>query len=149
MGKIKTDTQKRLKPKKRLLSNRSIVFIKIATACILLLGCALFFFSNMQLFWSDLTSWVFAFPIVFFTGLIWICAYIVHLAGKIDDKNLHHADRFDWLYKLVFTITVVAIVVRTVFIYLFPPWPIVAICIISGVMALLTPRIVDNNNDEF
>jgi len=103
----------------------------------------------MKLFWDDLRSVVFAFPIVFFVGLIWICIYIVHLAGHIDDKNLHHADRFDWLYRIVFSVTVIAIVVRTVFIQIFPPWPIVTICIISGVLALITPKIVDNNNDEF
>jgi len=148
MGKIKTNTHKRLQPKKQLLGNKAIVFIKIATACVLLLGCALFFFTSMSLFLSDFLSWRFAFPVVFFAGLIWICIYIVNLAGHIDKKTLYNADRFHWLYKIVFTITVLAIVLRTLFI-LRIPWPIVIICLISGVFTLFTPRIIDNNNDEF
>jgi len=149
MGKIKTDTKKRLQPKKQRLSNKTIVMMKIAAACVLLLGGALFFFSNMRLFWNDFLSWRFAFPIVFFVGLIWICAYIVNLAGHIDDKNLHHADRFDWLYKIVFTITVLAIILRGVLGQLFADPIIAIICIISGLLALFTPKIIDNNNDEF
>ena len=149
MGKIKTDIQKRLKPKKQLLGNKTIVLIKITTACILLLGCALFFFLNMQMFLDDFLSIRFAFPIVFFAGLIWVCIYIVNLAGHIDDKNLHHADRFDWLYKIVFILTVLSIVVRSILKDFGANWPIIVICIVSGILTLITPRIVDNNNNEF
>jgi len=149
MGKIKTDTQKRLKPKKQRLANKTIVLIKIGAACVLLLGCALFFFANMKLFWTDFISWRFAFPVLFFAGLAWICVYIINLAGHIDDKDLHHADRLDWLYKLVFFLTVTALVVRSILGNLFVPGPIVIICILSGVITLFIPKIVDNNNDEF
>jgi len=148
MAKIKTDTQKRLKPKKQLLSNKTIVMIKISAACLLFLGCALFFFIDMKLFLDDFLSVRFAFPVVFFAGLIWVCIHIVNLGGHMDKKTLYHADRFDWLYRLVFIVTVTATVVRS-FLTLRIPWVIIVICIISGLMTLLTPRIVDNNNDEF
>jgi len=151
MAKIKTNTHKRLRPKKRLFDNKTIVIIKIVTACVLLLGCSLFFFSNLKLFGDDFSKfWIRPFPIIFFAGLIWICVYIVNLAGKIDSKDLHHADRFDWLYRLVFIITILSMIFRTfVFANLSMPWEIITLCAISGVATLCTPRIVDNNNDEF
>jgi len=153
MGKIKTNTQKRLEPKKQKVTNKTIVLIKIGTACLLLLGCSLFFFANMSLFWDDLKSFisvVFFFPIVFFVGLLWICIYIVNLAGHIDDKDLHHADRYDWLYKIVFITTVMSMVCRSFIFYgLNVPAVITTICVISGLITLFTPKIMDNNNDEF
>ena len=148
MAKIKTDTQKRLNPKKQIFSNKTIVLIKIATACILLLGCSLFFFANLNLFWSDLKKFN-PFPVVFFAGLLWTCIYVVNLAGHIDNKDIHHADRYDWLYKIVFTVTVMSVVLRTFLGSLNVPPAITIICIISGVMTLLTPKLLDNNNDEF
>ena len=149
MAKINLKVQKRLQPKEQLLSNKSIVMVKITAACILLLGCSMFFFANMQLFWSDLKR-ISPFPFVFFGGLIWIAIYIVNLAGHIDDNELHHADRRDLLYKVVFVLTVLSMVFRSfVFKDLAVHPEITIICIISGVITLATPRILDNNNDEF
>ena len=154
MGKqkeIDTNTKSRLKPKKRLFSNKTIVIIKIVAACILFFACCLFFFGNMKSFGEDLKNFN-PFPIIFFVGIIWICIYISNLVGKIEDKNLYLADRFDWLYKLVFTITILSMIVRSFFFikpYLAVPTEIIILCIISGVLTLLTPKIVDNNNEEF
>jgi len=149
MAKIKTNTQKLLRPKRQFFTNKTIVLMKITAACILLLGCSLFFFANMPLFWSDLKK-LSPFPAIFFLGLGWICVYIVNLAGHIDDKNLQHADRYDWLYKIIFTTTVMSLVFRSfVFASLSVPPAITTICIISGILTLLTPKILDYNNDEF
>lgn len=149
MAKIKLDREKRLRPKKPLLDNKTIVIIKIATACILLLGCSLFFFSDMGLFWDDLMR-LSPFPVVFFAGLVWICLYIVNLAGHIDDQDLYHADRHDLIYKIVFIVTVMSMVFRCfVFASLAVPREITIICIVSGIITMFTPKIVDNNNEEF
>lgn len=103
----------------------------------------------MELFWDDIKKFN-PFPIVFFAGLIWVCIYIVNLAGHIDDKDLHHSDKYDWLYKIVFITTVMSMVFRSfVFYSLNVPPAITTICIISGIITLLTPKIMDNNNDEF
>ena len=154
MGKnkeIDTNTKKRLQPKARFFSNKTIVIIKIIAACILFFACCLFFFGNMEMFADDLKNFN-PFPIIFFAGIIWVCIYISNLVGKIEDKNLYLADRFDWLYKLVFTITILSMVVRSFLFaepYLAVQTEIVILCIISGILTLMTPKIVDNNNEEF
>ena len=154
MGKrqqIKTDAHKRLRPKKRLVGNKAIVIIKISTACLLFFACCLFFFENTGMFLRDLKNFS-PFPIVFFAGLAWVCGYIANLVGKIEDRNLYLADRFDWLYKIIFTITILATVVRSFLFakpYLNVPTVIVTLFVVSGIITLLTPKIIDNNNEEF
>jgi len=157
MAKIDTNSYRRLKPKKRRMSNRTTVIVRVVAACLLFFACTLFFFENIDIFWDDLISFS-PFPIIFFSGIIWIVAYIINLITKIENKDLHHADRFDWLYKLVFTIVVLAMVLRSFLFTLtvlsvttFPEILISApiIAIISGVITLLTPRIIDNANEDF
>ena len=149
-SKIKTDAHKRLKPKKRLLSNKAIVIVKLVAATLLFFACSLFFFDNIDMFLDDIINFN-PFPVLFFAGLLWISGYIINLVIKIEDKNLHLADRLDWLYKIIFIVTIMAILVRSFFFIqpLSVPIEIVVICILSGIMTLLTPRIVDNNNEEF
>lgn len=163
MSKLRIDVHKRLQPKKPLLGNKAIVIIKIVAACLLLLGGSMFFFvyitpfendpaavvKSLTLFEEDLKNFS-PFPIVFLAGLVWICIYVVNLAGHIDDKDLYLADKYDMLYKVVFIVTVMSMVFRCfVFSNLKVPEPIAAICIISGVITMFTPKIVDNNNEEF
>jgi len=151
MSKLKNDTHKRTKPKKRLLSNKTIVAVKVVTACVLFFACALFFFGNISLFVGDFKSFN-PFPLVFFAGLIWVCVYIANLLSKIEDKNLYLADRHDWLYKLIFTVTILSVIIRSFIFeqpYLSVPTFIVSLFIISGILTLLTPNIIDNNNDDF
>jgi hypothetical protein len=151
MGKkLDVNTEKRLRPQKRLLGNKSIVVIKIATAALLFFACCLFFFQYMDLFWSDLKNWI-PFPIVFFAGLIWVCIYIGNLVAHIESRNLYLSDRYDWLYKIVFTVIILSMVVRSFFAkpYLQVPEMIIVLCIISGIITYLTPKIVDNSNDDF
>ena len=92
------------------------------------------------------------FPVIFFAGIIFVCVHISILIAKIEDKNLYLADRFDWLYKLIFTITILSMIVRG-FVFAQPYLNIstfiVTLCAVSGVVTLLTPRIVDNDNKEF
>ena len=157
---INTNTKKRLRPKKRLLGNKTIVIIKIASACVLFFACALFFFNNIELFVDDLRAFN-PFPVIFFAGLVFVIVYIVNLTIKIEDNNLYLADRLNWLYKAVFTITILAMIVRILFaeelyrsmLNLTLSFNIltfaVALCVASGVVTLLTPKIVDNDNDEF
>jgi len=157
MAKINLNRQRRLQPKEPLFSNKTIVLIKIAAACLLLLGGSLFFFTyitpsqegKLTLFEEDLQS-LNPFPLVFLAGLVWVIIYVINLAGHIDDQDLHLADRHDLLYKIVFIVTVMSMVFRCfVFSNLNVPEAITAICLLSGVITLFTPKIVDNNNEEF
>jgi tryptophan-rich sensory protein len=157
MAKIKTDVTKRLEPKQPLFSNKTIVLIKIAAACLLLLGGSLFFFSYLApaaegkptLFEEDLQN-LNPFPLVFLAGLVWVVIYVINLAGHMDDKDLYNADRYDLLYKIVFIVTVMSMVFRCfVFSNLNVPEAITIICLLSGIITMFTPKIVDYNNEEF
>jgi len=103
------------------------------------------------MFIADFKKWS-PFPYVFFAGLIWVCIYMANLISKIEDKNLYLADRYEWVYKIVFTVTILAIIVRCFF-FLKPffaiPVEIVVLCVVSGVLTLITPKIIDNNNNDF
>ena len=147
---INTNTKDRLRPQKRLFSNKAIVVIKIAAACILFFACCLFFFENTTMFYNDILSFN-PFPLVFFIGIFWVSFFIINLVSKIEDKNLYLADRLDWLYKVIFIITILSMVVRSMLEkpYLNVPIEIIVLGIISGVLTLITPKIVDNDNQEF
>ena len=102
------------------------------------------------MFLSDLKHYNF-FPIVFFAGIILICLYIANLVGHIESKELYKADRYDLWYRIVFTITLLSLVIRSFFAppYLNVPIPIVCLAVASGLITWLTPKIVDNDNNEF
>ena len=139
-----------IRAKSRRLSSRTIVVLKIAAGSLLFFGCCLFFFSYRGMFWDDIKGGN-PFPVVFFSGLILVCAYIINLVGHMDSEELYLADRFDLVYKIVFTITILSMALRAILSepYLNVPVTIMVVCIFSGILTLVTPKIVDNNNDEF
>jgi hypothetical protein len=136
------------KPKKQIYSSKSIVIMKLIAALLLFFGCCLFFFQNTSMFWTDIKN-LCPFPFIFFAGIAWICIYIANLTGHFESRDLYLADRYDWLYKTVFTITILAMIMRSMFYSLSVPPVIIIICAVSGLMTLATPKIVDNTNDEF
>lgn len=150
MEKKKTAKKHSKDSKKPLFTNKQIVLIKIGSACLLFFCCCLFFFQSMEMFWNDLKSFN-PFPIIFFAGLIFVCTYISILVGHINSKELFKAERLDLVYRIVFSITLIALVIRSFFAkpYLNVPIHIVVLAVVSGIITWITPRIVDNNNSDF
>ena len=135
---------------KPIMSNKAIVIMKIVCASIMFFACCLFFFGNIEMFWESLKSFS-PFPFIFVGGSLYISVYLANLVGHIEDKNLYLADRHDKIFKAVFVITIMSMVLQS-FLYASPltvPVVITVMCILSGVAVLFTPKIIDNNNDEF
>jgi hypothetical protein len=105
---------------------------------------------------------------VFFIGTLFVAAYVVILMGHFDRKSLYRADRLDWLYRLVFAITLFSIAFR---VYFLPssidpsmvhgeliesgfgtmqvPTHIIIMGIVAFIIMLLTPRVRDCDNEDF
>ncbi|MCL2570305.1 MAG: hypothetical protein FWE16_03810 [Firmicutes bacterium] len=134
-----------------LFSNKVIVIIKILTACILWFAASLFFFMHARVFLDDFLSPLFFMPIFFFGGLILVLIYIGFLVGRIEDKRLFLADKYDIPYKIMFSALLIFMNIRSLFIepYLNIPITIIVLSLVSGAATWLTPRLVENNNEEF
>ena len=130
------------------MSTKSIVIMKIVAAGMLFFSCSLFFFQHMEQFGEDIRN-LNPFILVFFAGVVVVCLYGAVLAGNMEERKLYLADRYDWIYKLVVTVLVVSTLLRSFLSRLGVPIVITVLFIISGLLVLLTPRIIDNNNDEF
>ncbi|MCL2755591.1 MAG: hypothetical protein FWE45_00885 [Firmicutes bacterium] len=140
--------------------------MKIITACFLLLASLLFIFTPTQVFddnadryievfavhflWQDITSFN-PLPIFFFAGILAICAYISFLVYRVNSKTFYSADRFDLWYKMLFSLILIYICIRSLFIvpYLNVPLELVIIAVASGLFNWLIPPIICNNSEEF
>ena len=147
MGAKKGTAKKPVHPK-RIFSNKTTVVIKISAAVILFFACCLFFFQYIGMLWDDLKHFN-PFPIIFLAGIVFICAYIINLLVHIENKELYKADRFDLLYRIIFTITLLSMVIRVYLVKLSVPTLIVCLAVISGLLTWLAPQIIDNDNTEF
>lgn len=141
-------------------NNKSTVILKIIAACMLLFGCSWFFFSNLGMFWRDLTSYMVFFPILFFLGILLVLIYITMLVVAIESQNLIHSDRFDIAYRIVFTVVFLMVLIRgfigdyanpadTGVYVLSAPIQIIALLIGSGFVTWVLPRIHDNDSPDF
>ena len=148
------------------------LIIKTVAACILFFCGSFFFFSNPWMFWRDLTSYMFFFPIIFFAGMILVCLYMSVLMGSMDKTSIIHSDRYDYAYKIVFTITFLLLLIRLIlgdFANLctsecLDPCEIhyrggislsvemiviIILAMASGLATWLTPKIKDNDTTDF
>jgi hypothetical protein len=145
------------KPRKRIISNKAIIFIKIAAAALLFFCCSFFFFQNKEMFWNDFKSWRAFFPVFYVLGLILICMYLTLLVSTIESKEHFLGDRYDLAYRVVFTVTLLLIIIRIFFaetIFYTPiganlPVMIIVLGVISGAVTWLIPKIKDNDNQDF
>ena len=118
--------------------------------------CCFFFIQNRKMFWHDITSYMAFFPVLFFAGILLVLTYISILVGKLDSKQISHADRYDIPYRIVFTCVLLMLVLRSFFgdfdgegTALNVPIAIIVLAIASGLATWLTPKIKDNDNGEF
>jgi hypothetical protein len=135
--------------RKYRISNKSIVIAKLITACVAFFAYSLFFFDNKDYFVEDFKSVRILFPLVFITGIVFIIWYIAQLVGRIESKTLWRADRFYFIYQIVFTATMLSIVCRSFFAELRTDKFVVITLILVSIATLCTPPIQDNNNEEF
>jgi len=153
--------------------NNVIVLLNLLTACALLFCVFFFFFSNLRMFLKDITSYMAFSPVILLLGILFVCFYIMALVFYLfEAKTVWLADRFDLAYKIVFSVTLVMLIVRLFMgdfmcvdgyycgVYGDPCHsprtgieheliPIVVIAILSGLVNWFIPKIKDNDNTEF
>jgi hypothetical protein len=105
----------------------------------------------MKMFFDDFGGKLFFSPIILIFGTAFVCFYIISLVFHLDGTLIHMAERFDLIYKIIFSITFLMLVVRAILAspILNAPLEIVIPAIISGLLTWVTPKIRDNNNTEF
>ena len=150
MGKIH---RRVIEPKRgpRFLNPRAVVIMKITVACIFLFISAFFFLANIDVFVDDILSWRAGLPIIFLLGIVVICVYISFLVNRIGDGTIFRAERLDLLFKLVFSIVIIYIPVRSIFMepYMNLPTPLVVFAIVTGLANWLIPPVIINDSEEF
>jgi len=137
--------------KKTCLRNSIAVFLKITAACLLLFCCLIFIFSHYKLFFQDFHSPYFIAPIILILGTSFVCFYITMLVFHLDGTAPYMADRFDFLYKIIFSITFLTLIIRAIAAspIFNAPLEVIIPAISSGLITWFTPKIRDNNNNEF
>jgi len=165
----------RKKQRRGSLPNKSIVIAKIICACFLLLVVGLFLLMEtriqsgtfidtndverprmivvhvIQVLWrEDITQWNLL-PIAFFLAVIAVMAYISFLVFAATHKSFQLSDRYDVMYKVVFSFVLLYICIRSLFIepFLQVPLEIVVIAVVSGIFNWIIPPIVCNDSEEF
>lgn len=148
--------------KRRRISNQAIVIMKIVSALGLLFSCCLYLFLNFDSFKTDFglndakplgsaeNPWYhLMFPILLILGVCFIIYYVGNMIIRVEAKQSWKADNLFILYQIVFTgllfITIWRWFLLDLSNALFPS----IIMIISGTLNLCTPKIVDNDNQDF
>ena len=148
--------------RRRRISNKAIVIMKIISALGLLFSCCLYLFMNFAAFKSDLglnsktplgssaNPWYhLMFPVLLILGFCFVTYYVGNMIIRVEAKQIWKADHLFILYQVVFTGLLLITIWRWFLLdlsnALFPS----VIMIISGTLNLLTPKIIDNNNQDF
>ena len=110
-----------------------------------------FVFQHLDMFWGDLTSFYAPFAILFFIGILFVCFYIFYTISRIEDKNYISSERFDLIYKIVFSCVMLFVALRAIFTGstdAFPIGPMIA-AVVVGVLNWFIPAITTNSDNEF
>lgn len=148
--------------KRRRISNRAIVIMKIISALGLLFSCCLYAFMNIDAFKTDLglnhtqqlgspeNPWYrLMFPILFILGASFVIYYVGNLIVRVELKQVWKADRLFILYQIVFTGLLLITIWRWFLLDLSNALLPSVIMIVSGILNLFIPKIIDNNNVDF
>ncbi|MBR4418637.1 MAG: hypothetical protein IKT33_01385 [Clostridia bacterium] len=148
--------------KKRRISNKAIVILKIISAMLMLFACCLYLFMNFGAFKRDLglntdaplgsaqNPWYnLMFPVLFLLSISFVVYYVGNMIIRIETKQIWKADRLFFVYQIVFTGLLLITVWRWFLIDLTNALLPSIVMILAGVMNLFIPRIIDNDNADF
>ena len=146
----------------RRISNRAIVIMKIISALGLLFSCCLYLFLNFAAFKADLgldrtaplgsatNPWYhLVFPVALILGVCFVTYYVGNMIIRIEAKQIWKADNLFVLYQIVFTGLLLITIWRWFLLDLTNAVLPSVLMIISGTLNLCTPKIIDNNNQDF
>lgn len=151
-----------MRNQKRRIPNSVIIAMKLISALGLFFSCCLFLFLNFAIFKRDLgfdadaplgsaaNPWYnLIFPVVFVLGLCFIAYYITNMVVRFEIKELWKADRLFIAYQIIFTAILAVTIWRWFFINITNALVPSIIMVVAGLLNLLTPKIIDNNNPDF
>lgn len=139
----------------RRISNKAIVILKIISALGLLFSMCLYLFLNFASFKNDLglgeepLDYHLIFPILIMLGFSFIVYYVGNMIVRVETKQIWKADRMFLTYQIVFTGLMLITIWRWFLVNLSNAVLPSIIMIASGILNLCTPKIVDNNNQDF
>ena len=147
---------------RRRISNKAIVIMKIISALGLLFSCCLYLFMNFAAFKNDFgfnqdlplgsakNPWYhLLFPVLFILGVCFVIYYVGNMIVRVEAKQMWKADRLFILYQIVFTGLLLITIWRWFLVDLSNAMFPSIVMILSGVLNLCTPKIIDNNNQDF
>lgn len=147
---------------KRRISNKAIVIMKIISALGLLFSCCLYLFMNFGSFKRDLgldqqaplgsagNPWYhLVFPVLLMLGFSFVIYYVGNMIIRVEAKQIWKADNMFILYQVVFTGLLLVTIWRWFLVDLSNALAPSIVMIISGILNLCTPKIIDNNNEDF
>ena len=148
--------------KKRRISNKAIVILKIISAMLMLFACCLYLFMNFGAFKRDLglnpdaplgsaqNPWYnLMFPVLFLLSISFVVYYVGNMIIRIETKQIWKADRLFFVYQIVFTGLLLITVWRWFLIDLTNALLPSIVMILVGIINLFIPRIIDNDNVDF
>lgn len=147
---------------RRRISNKAIVIMKIVSALGLLFSCCLYLFMNFDAFKNDLglnsitplgssaNPWYhLLFPVLFILGFSFVIYYVGNMIIRVEAKQMWKADRMFLVYQIVFTGLLLITIWRWFLLDLSNAMLPSVLMILAGVLNLCTPKIIDNNNQDF
>ena len=140
---------------KRRISNKAIVIMKIISALGLIFSICLYLFMNFGSFKNDLgfgpegVTYRLVFPILLMLGFSFVVYYVGNMIVRVETKQIWKADNMFILYQIVFNGLLLITIWRWFLLNLSNAMIPSMIMILSGILNLCTPKIVDNNNQDF
>lgn len=140
---------------KRRISNKAIVIMKIISALGLIFSICLYLFMNFGSFKNDLgfgpegVTYRLVFPILLMLGFSFVVYYVGNMIIRVETKQIWKADNMFILYQIVFNGLLLVTIWRWFLLNLSNAMIPSIIMILSGILNLCTPKIVDNNNQDF
>ncbi|MBS7401632.1 MAG: hypothetical protein KIG16_03920 [Eubacteriales bacterium] len=140
---------------KRRISNKAIVIMKIISALGLIFSICLYLFMNFGSFKNDLgfgpegVTYRLVFPILLMLGFSFVVYYVGNMIIRVETKQIWKADNMFILYQIVFNGLLLVTIWRWFLLNLSNAMIPSMIMILSGILNLCTPKIVDNNNQDF
>ena len=125
-----------------------ILILKVLSACALLFVSVFFVLQHWDEFQADITGFNPA-PIFFFAAILFVCFYIGYIVSRIEDEQFHRSERFDLIYKVIFSFNVVYIAIRAIFIEPFVGVPVASLsaALAIGIINWFIPAIRRGDDD--
>ncbi|MCL2621787.1 MAG: hypothetical protein FWD32_02015 [Firmicutes bacterium] len=124
-----------------------IVSLHLVSIALLFLACSIFLYSNHQMVLQDILNFQ-IYPYILIAALVINFVDMWNALNRLETKTFYNADRFLWVYKLLYVL-VVAIICFKTFLYTPIVSPSIILAVVAGLIKMVTPPIKVHNADDF